>query len=45
MQQPWRRTRQCSERRSVALEDWLRALPALSLRSVRQRFLVGVVLD
>jgi hypothetical protein len=46
MQQPWRRTRQCTERRSVlALGDWLRALPALSLRSVRQRFLVGVVLD
>ena len=46
MQQPWRRTRRCTERWSVlALGDWQRAIPALSLRSVRRGFLVGVALD
>jgi hypothetical protein len=46
MEEPGRRTRHRVERRSdVALVDWQRSIPALSLGSVRWRFLVSVALD
>jgi hypothetical protein len=46
MEEPGRRTRHRVERRSdVALGDWQRAIPALSLRCVRGRPILRLVLD
>jgi len=46
MQEPRRRTRQRAEPHSVvALGDWHRSIPALSLRCVRRRLILGLVLD
>jgi hypothetical protein len=46
MEEPGRRTRHRVERRSnVALGNWHRAIPALSLRCVRGRPILRLVLD